>query len=60
MVENIYEESDIFLFPSRFREGLPNVVFEAMSHCLPVIATRVGALPELFEDRKELLFLNRE
>ena len=60
MVENIYEESDIFLFPSRFREGLPNVVFEAMSHCLPVIATRVGALPELFSDRKELLFLNRE
>lgn len=59
-VKSFYLESDIFLFPSQFREGLPNVVLEAMSHCLPVISTPVGALPELFENMKEILFLDHE
>ena len=40
-VEDLYAESDAFLFPS-FREPSGSVVFEAMRHGLPVITTDRG------------------
>lgn len=55
-----YPKADVFVFPSTFREGLPNVVLEAMSHSIPVIATDVGALPEIFENNRDILFLAKE
>lgn len=40
---------DIFLLPS-IKEGFPWAVLEAMAAKLPVIAARVGAIPEIIED----------
>ncbi len=43
-----YEASDLFVLPSD-SEGLSNAMLEAMAVGLPVVATRVGAAPELLE-----------
>lgn len=50
-----YRESDLFVLAPRVardgdRDGLPNVVLEALSQGLPVVATRVSAVPEVVED----------
>jgi glycosyltransferase involved in cell wall biosynthesis len=39
---------DIFVLPS-CREGLPNVILEAMAMARPVVATDVGGVSELVE-----------
>lgn len=42
---------DIFVLPS-LKEGFPWVVLEAMAAKLPIIATEVGAVPEMIENGK--------
>ncbi|MGH7318101.1 MAG: glycosyltransferase family 4 protein [Candidatus Rokuibacteriota bacterium] len=54
-VRALYRQSDLFVLAPRIapdgdRDGLPNVVVEALSQGLPVVATRVAAVPEIVED----------
>jgi glycosyltransferase involved in cell wall biosynthesis len=46
---DFFREADIFIYPS-YSEGMPIAVIEAMACGLPVIATRVGGLPDLVTD----------
>jgi len=43
---NLFRSADIFVYPS-YHEGMPMAVIEAMACGLPIIATRVGGLPDL-------------
>jgi glycosyltransferase involved in cell wall biosynthesis len=45
----MYEAMDIYALSS-LREGLPNVVLEAMAMGAPVVATRVAGVPRLIRD----------
>ncbi len=50
-----YARAAVFVQPSRIgadgdRDGIPNVLLEAMAMALPVVASRVSGIPELVRD----------
>ena len=45
----LYERANLFVHPTRY-EGSSMVTLEAMAHRKPVIATRVGGIPDKIED----------
>ena len=47
---------DIFVLPS-VKEGFPWVILEAMAAGVPIVATKVGAIPEIIEDKKTALLV---
>jgi glycosyltransferase involved in cell wall biosynthesis len=46
---NWYQRAAIFVAPS-FWDNSPNTIYEAMACGVPVVATRVGGIPELVDD----------
>lgn len=48
------DESDILIFPTH-TEGFPNVILESMARGLPIIATNVGAIPDMIEENGGIL-----
>jgi glycosyltransferase involved in cell wall biosynthesis len=55
-VPRYLQAADLFVFPSH-SEGMPQAVLEAMNCGLPVVATRVGGMPEAILDEETGLLL---
>ncbi|BAL81657.1 glycosyltransferase [Caldisericum exile] len=58
-VEALMRMSKIFVLPSLW-EGLPMVLLEAMANGIPIIATKVGGIPEVIEDGVNGLLVDQE
>ena len=50
-IKALYEHS-IFCFPTRYGEGMPNAILEAMGAGLAIVTTSVGGINDFFEDGK--------
>jgi glycosyltransferase involved in cell wall biosynthesis len=60
-----YRAADVFVLASRIaadgdRDGLPNVLVEAASQCLPSISTKVSGIPELLIEEENALLVEPE
>ena len=49
-IAGFYQNARFLVVPSKWFEGCPLVISEAMSHGLPVIASRIGGLGEYVQD----------
>jgi len=57
--EGAYAAAQVACQVSRWEEGFGWVIAEAMSSALPVVGTRVGAIPELIEDGRTGFLVDR-
>jgi glycosyltransferase involved in cell wall biosynthesis len=48
---------DVFILPSN-REGIGSILFDAMEQGLPVVASRVGGVPDIVQDRQNGLLID--
>jgi glycosyltransferase involved in cell wall biosynthesis len=55
-VANLMRQSRLLCLPSH-AEGTPNCVMEALSSGLPIVATRVGGIPDIVEHEKTGLLI---
>ncbi len=53
----IMREAELFILPS-LQEGLPLSLLEAMSSGLAIVATRVGGIPAVLQDREQALLVD--
>jgi len=56
-VASVYAAADIVVNPARVAEGLGRVALEALAAGRPVVATRVGAVPEILRDGQDALLV---
>lgn len=56
----VLKESDFYLFPTHYGEGMPTTILEAMAFGLPVITRPVGGIKDFFLSGKMGLLLDRD
>ncbi len=61
-LRRLYAQASAFILPCRIaangdRDGIPNVIFEAMAMGLPVVATPVSGIPEAIHDKRNGLLV---
>jgi glycosyltransferase involved in cell wall biosynthesis len=56
-VRSYFEAMDVFALSS-LREGLPNVLLEAMALEVPAVATRIAGIPRLIQDGRNGLLID--
>jgi glycosyltransferase involved in cell wall biosynthesis len=56
-IRPLYEAMDLFALSS-LREGLPNVLLEAMAMQVPVLATRIAGVPKVIDDGQNGVLVN--
>jgi glycosyltransferase involved in cell wall biosynthesis len=61
----IYQQSDIFVLPCQVldngdRDGIPNVLMEAMACGLAVVSSRISGIPELIESGEHGLLVEEQ
>jgi glycosyltransferase involved in cell wall biosynthesis len=57
-LRDVYHQAGVFVLPSDY-EGMPNVILEAMSCGLPVVAADIGGNSEIIENEKTGLLFPR-
>ena len=55
-LSNYYQNSDIFCLPSKYDEGWGRVLMESISCGVPVLASNLGAVPEVIDNTVGVLF----
>jgi glycosyltransferase involved in cell wall biosynthesis len=56
-VPELLRHADVFVHPAIWQEALGNTVLEGMASGRPVVASRVGGIPELAVDEQEALLV---
>ena len=62
-IQELYQLADVYVFPVNFENaaiGVPLSVLEAMACNLPVITTRFGGLPQMFQEGQGLFYFDSE
>lgn len=55
-LNQMYRMADIYVIPS-YHEGFPRTIWEALANSLPVVATKVGAIPAYLNDKKDAVLI---
>jgi len=55
-LDSLYRMADVYVCPS-YAEGFPRTLWEAMANSCPVIATKVGGIPQCLEDGEHALLI---
>jgi len=59
-VADVYAAADVVINPARFSEAFGRVAFEALVAGRPVVASAVGAIPEILRDELDALLVPRD